>query len=234
MTSSYSPRSPKVLKGAFAIYAPDEEDSDPTVLSFQYNPNQVRRQLSHRAPSNEGSQGGAGAENTPQDMRRVVGPPIETIDMSIELSAADALESPDEHELVVENGLAPALAALELLMYAPSFQFEQNEQLAEEGVVNLEPALLPLAVLVLGASRVVPVQLTSFSVTEETFDKNLNPIRAKVDVGMQVLSYLDVLEGNTQKAIDIFVAYQKRKEKLAREHFAQIEVGQRTTNLLPE
>lgn len=234
MTSSFSPRSPKVLKGAFAIYAPDEEDSDPTVLQFQYNPNQVRRQLAHRAPSNEGAQGGGNRENTPQDMRRVVGPPVETINMSIELSAADALEYPDDNELVKDHGLVPALAALELLMYAPSFQFEQNEQLSDEGVINVEPALLPLTLLVLGASRVVPVQLTSFSVSEESFDKNLNPIRAKVDVAMQVLSYLDVIEGNNQKAIDIFVAYQKRKEKLARDHLAQTEVGQRTKNLLPE
>lgn len=63
MTSTFSPRSPQVLKGAFAIYAPDEEDSDPTVLPFQYNPNQVRRQLKHRAPSNEGEQRG---NNTPR------------------------------------------------------------------------------------------------------------------------------------------------------------------------
>ena len=231
MTSTFSPRSPQVLKGAFAIYAPDEEDRDPTVLPFQYNPNQVRRQLKHRAPSNEGEQGG---DNTPQDMRRVVGPPIETITMSVELSAADALEAPDDNELVAGNGLFPALAALEMLMYAPSFQFEQNEQLAADGAVNMEPALLPMIVLVLGESRVVPVHVTSFSVTEETFDKNLNPIQAKVDVTMQVLTYLDVIEGNTQKTIDIFVAYQKRKEKLARDHHAQTQVDPRTRNLLPE
>ncbi|NCC30904.1 MAG: hypothetical protein EOM24_02645 [Chloroflexia bacterium] len=234
MSSSYSPRSPKVLKGAFAVYKPGEEDQDPTWVPFQYNPNQVRRQLAHRTPRNEGAQGGANRENTPQDMRRVVGPPVETINMAIELSAADALENPDDNTLVSENGLVPALAALELLMYAPSFQFEQNEQFSAEGVVNLEPALLPLTLLVLGASRVVPIQLTSFSVTEESFDKNLNPIRVKVDVGMQVLSYLDVIEGNNQKAIDIFVAYQKRKERLARDHLAQVEVGQRTKDLLPE
>jgi hypothetical protein len=231
MSSSFSPNSPQLLKGAFAIYAPDEEDKDPTVLPFQYNPNQVRRQLRHRAPSNERREGG---DNTPQDMRRVVGPPIETITIAIELSAADALELPDDHELVAKNGLIPALSALELLMYAPSFQFEQNKQLSTDGSVNLEPALLPMVVLILGESRVVPVHLTSFSVTEEMFDTNLNPIRAKADLAMQVLTYLDVIEGNTQKAIDVFVAYQKRKEKLAHEHHSQTQVGQRTHDLLPE
>jgi hypothetical protein len=231
MASSFSPRSPKVFKGAFAIYNTDEEDRDPVVVPFQYNPNQVRRTLAHRAPRNEG---GAGGNNTPQDMRLVAGPPVETLNMSIEITATDALETPDENELIATNGLYPALAALEMLMYAPSFQFEENERLADDGVVNLDPAMLPLTLLVMGESRVVPVHVTSFSITEEAFDTNLNPIRAKVDVGMQVLTYLDVLEGNNQKAIDVYVAYQKRKEKLARDHHSQTQVGQRTTRLLPE
>jgi hypothetical protein len=81
---------------------------------------------------------------------------------------------------------------------------------------------------------VVPVHVTSFSITEEAFDTSLNPIRAKVDVGMQILSYLDVLEGNNQKAIDVYVAYQKRKEKLAQDHRSQTPASQRTTNLLSE
>jgi hypothetical protein len=232
MPSSFSPQSPKIFKGAFAIYDSDEEDLDPQLVPFQYNPNQVRRTLAHRSPRNTGD--GGNQDNTPQDMRRVGGPPVETLNMSIEISAADALEQPDANELVVKNGLYPALAALEMLMYAPSFQFEVNSRLSAEGVTNIQPALLPLVILVMGEARVAPVHITSFSITEEAFDTNLNPIRAKVEVGMQVLSYLDVLEGNTQKAIDIYVAYQKRKEKMAQEHHAQAPVSQRTTNLLSE
>ena len=232
MPSSFSPQSPKIFKGAFAIYNSDEEDRNPLVVPFQYNPNQMRRTLAHRTPRAASSTGSQ--DNTPQDMRRVAGPPVETLNMSIEISAADALEDPDANELVAKNGLYPALAALEMLMYAPSFQFEVNQRLASEGVTNVQPALLPLTLLVMGESRVVPVHVTSFSITEEAFDTNLNPIRAKVDVGMQVLSYLDVIEGNNQKAIDVYVAYQKRKEKLAQDHRAQTPASQRTTNLLSE
>ena len=36
-------------------------------------------------------------------------------------------------------------------------------------------------------SRVVPVRVTDFSVTEEAFDPALNPIRAKVSLGLRVL-----------------------------------------------
>ena len=38
------------------------------------------------------------------------------------------------------------------------------------------------------ASRIVPVRLTDFSITEEAFDPNLNPLRAKVTLGLRVLS----------------------------------------------
>jgi len=36
------------------------------------------------------------------------------------------------------------------------------------------------------------VRITEFSITEEAFDPNLNPIRAKVSLGMRVLSVEDL------------------------------------------
>ena len=40
--------------------------------------------------------------------------------------------------------------------------------------------------------RVLPVRLTDFSITEEAFDPNLNPIRAKISLGMRVLTVNDL------------------------------------------
>jgi hypothetical protein len=60
---------------------------------------------------------------------------------------------------------------------------------------------------------VVPVRVTEFSVTEEAFDPNLNPIRAKVSLGLRVLSVEDV--GFTNKAGSLFLGYLQRKEILA-------------------
>jgi hypothetical protein len=37
-----------------------------------------------------------------------------------------------------------------------------------------------VTLFVWSSSRVIPVRLTEFSITEEAFDPNLNPIRAKV------------------------------------------------------
>jgi len=42
------------------------------------------------------------------------------------------------------------------------------------------------------AQRVVPVRVTEFSLTEEAFDPQLNPIRAKLSIGLRVLSVEDL------------------------------------------
>jgi hypothetical protein len=60
---------------------------------------------------------------------------------------------------------------------------------------------------------VVPVRITEFSITEEAFDPELNPIRAKVSLGMRVLSVNDV--GFSHKAGTLFLGYLKNKEQLA-------------------
>ncbi len=71
----------------------------------------------------------------------------------------------------------------------------------------------PLTLFVWSASRVVPVRITEFSVTEEAFDTSLNPIRAKVSLGMRVLSVNDL--NFDHKGNHIFLAYQQAKERLA-------------------
>ena len=40
--------------------------------------------------------------------------------------------------------------------------------------------------------RITPVRITEIDITEEFFDPQLNPIRAKVSLGMRVLSISDV------------------------------------------
>jgi hypothetical protein len=205
------PRSPKLLKGAFALYKEDSSTSPGSLVIFQYNPEQVRRSLANRTPQQQpGTGGGQGAR---EDVRRVAGPPVETISLSIVLNAADQLEAPNENELTAAKGLYPALAALEMSMYSPAMMSEQLSQLAAAGEVTVEPASLPMTVLVWGESRVVPVSITSFSIVEEAFDPRLNPIRAKLDLGLKVLTSLEF--PNSSLGRDSYIAYQKNKEQLA-------------------
>ena len=57
------------------------------------------------------------------------------------------------------------------------------------------------------------MKLTSFAISEEAFDTRLNPIAAKVELGMQVLTYMEF--GDSSIGRDAFIAYQKKKEQLA-------------------
>ncbi len=205
---------PQLLKGALAVYPTHTPGAQPSrIITFQYNPDALKRSLAHRAPPPPtGSSTGAARE----DVLRVAGPPVETITLAVEMHAADQLAEPDDNTAVAEDGLHPALATLELLMYPPSVDAQHIEEQAQRGAVQVSPADLPLVLLVWGKSRVVPVKLTSFGISEEAFDTRLNPIFAKVDLGLQVLTYMEFPASSIGR--DAFIAYQKQKESLARRH----------------
>lgn len=200
------PGSPRLLHGSLAIQADDTPGAATRIIRFQYNPGDIRRTLTHRRPQ-------AGTGTTPQDARLVAGPPTETLTLSIELDATDALGEASPDRATLEHGLHRELAALEMLMYPASARYEQITQDARNGRVGVEPGTLPLVLLNWGDARVVPVLLTSFSIAEQEFDTALNPIRAKVDLSLQVLTYLDLDAGSS--GVDAFLSYQKEKERLA-------------------
>ena len=62
-------------------------------------------------------------------------------------------------------------------------------------------------------SRILPVRVEEFSITEEAHDTALNPIRAKVSLGLRVLSYNDL--SITNPGYYMFLAHQVLKETMA-------------------
>jgi Contractile injection system tube protein len=201
---------PRYEKGALLVYESDEANAQPSQrIVFAYNPEQLRRTFAARAPAAQPQRPAAARE----DVLRVPGPPVETITISILLDAADQLEHPQSNRPVVENGLHPALARLELLLYPSTARMSQIEQQAAEGEVQVAPANVPLVMLAWGKSRVVPVQITSFGVTEEQFDPSLNPIRARVELGLRVLTYMEFRSASAGR--DAYMGYQRKKEQLA-------------------
>jgi hypothetical protein len=169
---------PPVFKGALATVSALNPLG--TVVVFQYNPASLTRTLAAR------TSGGDGLTSTP----RFAGPPEETVKLSVEIDATDQLEAADS--TTESLGILPALAALEAMLYPPSPVVVANEVLARAGIVEILPMESPLTLLVWGTRRIMPVAITDFSVTEEAFDLALNPLQAKVDLGLQVLSYAEL------------------------------------------
>jgi hypothetical protein len=173
------------------------------LIPLQYNPETLTRTLQVQ---------GVGPESGPHvDQLRLKGPPIETFKLEADLDATDLLDSGDP--LATASGIQPQLAALETVIYPTSTQLQQANARAQAGTLEIVPMDAPLTLFVWSKERVVPVKITEFSITEEMFDSNLNPIRAKVSLGLRVLTIDDI--DFTSVAGSIYLTYQQRKEQLA-------------------
>jgi hypothetical protein len=201
------PGSPRLLKGA--LVAVDPANPPARVIAFQYNSDTLTRRIEARV-----SGGSDSADRT--ESLRLMGPPKETITMTVEFDAADGLETGDAQ--TAGAGVHPVLAALETLIYPTISSVIANVGLAQGGVIEVVPPDGPLTVLVWGPKRVVPVRLTSFSITEEAYDPQLNPIRAKAELTLHVLTYFDLPLSNP--GYHLFVAHQTAKEVLAASYTA--------------
>jgi hypothetical protein len=173
------------------------------VITLQYNPDSISRSLQIKS---------TGAEGTDRsEALRLKGPPVETIKLEAEIDATDQLEIADQQAISV--GIHPQLAALETMVYPTSAQLLSNNSLAQSGTLEIVPMEAPLSLFVWSKSRVVPVRVTELSITEEAFDIALNPIRAKVSLGLRVLSVDDL--GFDQKGGSLFISHLQQKEQLA-------------------
>ncbi|HWU87962.1 MAG TPA: hypothetical protein VN253_11835 [Kofleriaceae bacterium] len=155
---------------------------------------------------------GVGAESGDHlEALRLKGPPIETIKVEAEIDATDDLESNDAQTRQV--GLHPQLAVLEMIVHPTSGHLVSNHLEAQSGSIEIAPQEAPLPLFVFGPKRIVPVRITELSITEEAFDITLNPIRAKVSLGMRVLTTDDL--GFDARGGSLFLAYLQTKEQLA-------------------
>ena len=196
------PGSPRLIKGA--IVGIDSVNPLASIIVFQYNPGTMTRRLDARSIG--GGEGGDKAE-----VYRLTGPPKETITLKVEIDAADQLDQ--GNPLAATMGVYPALSALEMLLYPKSETVLTNMAFIEAGNIEIIPPEAPMTLFVWGPQRVLPVRLTSFSVTEQAYDPALNPLRAEVDLTLQVLSYSDFQVSDPGSYI--FLAHQIAKEVMA-------------------
>lgn len=202
---STSPISPRLVKAGIVTMDVDTSTVQ-SVIALQYNPDSLTRSL--QIQSLPGGQDGVRV-----DALRLRGPAVETIKLEAELDATDQLEFPTQYPLAVQFGLQPQLAQLEMLINPTVETLLADDSMANAGTLEIIPLEQPLTLFVWSKSRVVPVRLTEFSITEEFFDTSLNPIRAKVSLGLRVLSVDDL--GFEHPGGHLFMAYLSNKEQLA-------------------
>lgn len=209
MSAQFAPGTPVVPRGGLVLLDPGT-GMVLRVITLQYNPDTVTRTLQ---PQGVGAEPGDRSEAL-----RLRGSAHETIRLEAELDATVQLEDPfaPGNDVVAEHGLLPVLATLDLLVNPTADALLAQDDAARNGAFEIAPVESPLTVFVWGRDRVVPVRLTEFTVTEEAFDSNLNPIRAKVSLSLRILTIDDL--GFTHRGSGLFLGHQRRREQLAALH----------------
>ena len=212
-----TPLSPRLLKGGIVQMDPGS-GRVLRVIGLQYNPDTLSRTLQLQATGESGDR---------SEAMRLKGAAVETIKVEIEIDAAERLGDPEANPVTVKLGIQPELAALESLVQPRADALQANDALAGAGVLEVLPLESPLTLFVWSKQRVVPVRVTDISVTEEAFDVGLNPIRAKVSLGLRVMTVDDFPLAHRGAAL--FLSYLQTKEQLVAKapggSFATLGIG---------
>jgi hypothetical protein len=184
------PGSPRPLKGA--LIGLDPADPLASFVPFQYNPFELTRSLEPQY-----SRSG----HTPAGTQFLAGPPTEMIRLAIELNAADKLGAGDA--IAKQFGIYPQLAAIEEMMTPKVATVAAMLAAAAAGSIELVPRSAPITLFIWGKQRIQPVEITSYSVTETYHDARLNPIAAKVDLGLRCLNFQDFNLGDAGMVLAI-------------------------------
>ena len=187
------------MKGVF-VEISSSLGAVPNIIPFQFNPNNITRTLSPR----EGFWWEPEFENRWVTVNTPI-LPSETISMNIQLDATDKLS--EGNQIAGIAGIQPALSAIELMMYPKEIPTLMTDS-------SKYPPMreLPLILLVLGM-RIYPINITNMTITEQAFDINLNPIRAEIQISLQVLNSDDKNVSDIAKSI--FKYTKKQKEVIA-------------------
>jgi hypothetical protein len=213
---------PKKLRGAFVEYG---LSVPPLFVVFQFNPEQLTRNRSISIGARNAVEPSFGQQQ-PGETRQCRTPPErslrqahevavgpdeindaqsitvgqETIQLDIRLDATDKMNEGDT--IAGQFGVLPQLATLELMAHPKSESIlgaALSSLLGSSGGINFTRGANPPVILFMwGYTRIMPVNISSMSITETEFNPQLSPTRASVSLG------LSVIEGN-----DPFYKYSK-------------------------
>jgi hypothetical protein len=197
-----------MMKGALVELIPAINLAVPNVIVFQFNPETLRHSWSQ----------GSSQELTPWPFGAsplaVAGMPSETFSFSLAMDVTDQLVDPDQN--VVQDGtnfgIYTRLSALELLVYPLVLPDPTTGGAPAASAGNKRcatSAQLPTVLFVWGKGRILPVRVTSLTVTEQLFDDKLNPTHAEAQLELRVLTpeELEPLTGLAGQAAKAAYAY---------------------------
>jgi hypothetical protein len=194
-------RSPRLVRGAIVQLAEDVIGVVPNVIPFQYNPETLSRKLTPWNPFEVDQTGRGQIAPTAQPFD-----PKEAISLEIQFDAADQLEEGDA--LAEQIGVADRIAAIEKLLM-PTQGLIGDLVSAAADLVGLAPPAkrptVPVALLVWGPGRILPVRVTDYGIEETSFLPSLQPLTATISLSLEVLTP-DVFRCESGPAITLAVA----------------------------
>lgn len=185
---------PRTLRGAIVAVSATRPLS--RVVLFQYNPDEVSRTIQPRGEGGGGGQGQGGGGAKP-----VAGAPSETVSLTAEIDATEQLAANDP--VAASLGILPQLSVLEMLLHPDSAAVFARAVMMAAGTVEIVPVEKPLAVLVWGPARIVPIKLTNLQITEKAYSPTLQPIRASAQIAATVLTYDDLPVGDVGYGLSV-------------------------------
>jgi len=194
-------RSPRLVRGALVQLAEDVIGIVPNVIPFQYNPETMTRKLTPWNPFEVDQTGRGQLAPTAQPFD-----PKEAITLEIHFDAADQLEESDP--IAAGIGVSDRIAAIEKLLL-PS-QGLLGDLLGAAAALAGAPQppqrpTVPVALLVWGPGRILPVRVTDYSIDESAFLPSLYTLVAKISLSLEVLTP-DVFRCESGPAIELAVA----------------------------
>lgn len=178
MHSLYSITRPK--RAYLRISDPEAKDnSGDRRFELQFNPETLTRQLDVAEVQEQTGQGRSRGYRGKAERGGTLGEPTGTMTITIRLDHGERQADAGSN---AELGLLPDLAALESLVHP--LRFERDK--ADDGK-RLKPLRVfwPAVVLIWG-QREFPVRVTSVTINELLHDSNLVPLRAEVELSMEV------------------------------------------------
>ncbi|MBK8211882.1 MAG: hypothetical protein IPK78_20005 [Rhodospirillales bacterium] len=166
-------------KGALVEFMSAFGTAVPNVIIFQYNPETLRHSWSQPLP-----QTGQAGQLTSSPFA-VSGLPSETFSFSLSMDVIDQFADDDAAVRLEAKsyGIYTRLAALEMLLY-PVDPGGPNTG----GGRSTPAAQVPPVLFVWGTGRILPVRVTSLTITEKLYDADLNPTHAEAQLELRVLT----------------------------------------------